>query len=353
MRAARKKNERNAPAILEGARTHREAGAAFGILSLDPLAFDMTATFAPPPPAPEAALRALEEKLAAALPPVLRGCYAASNGGRFGDPRQRDGEWQLHPVFDSSDRKQMKRTAEDVLHYTRLALQDTRFPRDGISIAHDYSMYRQLFVRRDPATGAIAEDILLFDAHTDQWSAPYAADLQAAIDQARIPEAVQPDPARALPEFRYYADPFESGVMRTSGESCQCCGQATGYIYGGSFYAIPQQSQNKTEAWALIKYLTTNKAQQVLAFKTTGAFPALRSASTDTVFNEGVPYLGNQKARLQWRNAATKIQPLDVNKLDPVAEQIVNDAIAKVLDGSMDIRGALTEAQQLITRRAR
>jgi len=242
MRAARKKNERNAPAILEGARTHREAGAAFGILSLDPLAFDMTATFAPPPPAPEAALRALEEKLAAALPPVLRGCYAASNGGRFGDPRQRDGEWQLHPVFDSSDRKQMKRTAEDVLHYTRLALQDTRFPRDGISIAHDYSMYRQLFVRRDPATGAIAEDILLFDAHTDQWSAPYAADLQAAIDQARIPEAVQPDPARALPEFRYYADPFESGVMRTSGESCQCCGQATGYIYGGSFYAIGDES---------------------------------------------------------------------------------------------------------------
>lgn len=123
--------------------------------------------------------------------------------------------------------------------------------------------------------------------------------------------------------------------------------------WGGSFYAIPQQSQNKTEAWALIKYLTTNKAQQVLAFKTTGAFPALRSASTDTVFNEGVPYLGNQKARLQWRNAATKIQPLDVNRLDPIAEQIVNDAIAKVLDGSMDIRGALTEAQQLITRRAR
>ena len=196
----------------------------------------------PPPPTPESALRALEEKLGAALPPILRSRYAASNGGSFGDPRKRDAEWQLHPVFDSGDRKQMKRTAEDVLHYTRLALQDARFPRDGISIAHDYSMYRQLFVRRDPASGTIAEDILLFDVHTGEWSAPYASDLQAAIDQARVPEAVQPDPARALPVFRYYADPFESGVMRTSGETCQCCGQATGYIYGGSFYAIGDES---------------------------------------------------------------------------------------------------------------
>ena len=91
----------------------------------------------------------------------------------------------------------------------------------------------------------------------------------------------------------------------------------------------------------------------MLAFKTTGAFPALKSAATDPVFTQGVPYLGNQKARLQWRSAASKIQPLDVNRLDPVAEQIVNDAIAKVLDGSMDIKGALAEAQQLITRRAR
>lgn len=123
--------------------------------------------------------------------------------------------------------------------------------------------------------------------------------------------------------------------------------------WGGSFYAIPQQSQNKTEAWALIKYLTTNKAQQVLAFKTTGAFPALRAAASDPIFNEGVPYLGGQKARIQWRAAAAKIQPLDVNKYDPIAEQIVNDALNKVLDGSMDIKGALAEANTLITRRAR
>ena len=166
----------------DDSRRRSKGRAVFGILQPGPSFVSMN-RHTQPPPAPESALRALEEKLGAALPPILRGCYATSNGGSFGDPRKRDAEWQLHPVFDASDRKQMKRTAEDVLHYTRLALQDARFPRDGISIAHDYSMYRQLFVRRDPASGNIADDILLFDVHTGEFSAPYACDLQAAIDQ--------------------------------------------------------------------------------------------------------------------------------------------------------------------------
>ncbi|AZI44865.1 carbohydrate ABC transporter substrate-binding protein (plasmid) [Deinococcus psychrotolerans] len=123
--------------------------------------------------------------------------------------------------------------------------------------------------------------------------------------------------------------------------------------WGGSFYGIPTQSANKDAAWKLLQYLTTNPAQQVLAFKTTGAFPALKAGQTDSVFNQGVAYLGNQKARLLWRTAATKIQPLDVNKLDPIADQIVGDALGSVLDGSKDIPTALADAQRLVERRTR
>lgn len=123
--------------------------------------------------------------------------------------------------------------------------------------------------------------------------------------------------------------------------------------WGGSFYGIPAQSANKDAAWKLVQYLTTNAAQQVLAFKTTGAFPALKAGQTDAVFNQGVSYLGNQKARLLWRTAATKIQPLDVNKLDSIADQIVNDALGSVLDGSKDIPTALADAQRLVERRTR
>ncbi|GGJ68863.1 extracellular solute-binding protein [Deinococcus aquiradiocola] len=123
--------------------------------------------------------------------------------------------------------------------------------------------------------------------------------------------------------------------------------------YGGSFYGIPNQSQHKAEAWELIKYLTTDPAQQILAFKTTGAFPALKAAQTAPLFNEGVPYLANQKARLVWRTAANNIKPIDVNRLDPVADQIVADALSAVLDGSKTVPQALTDAQGLIARRAR
>lgn len=195
------------------------------------------------PPAPDAALRLLEAKLGACLPPVLRQCYATSNGGIFRDPRKRDCEWQLHPVFDGSDRKQIKRTAEDILYYNKLALQNGRFPSNGISIAHDYTMLRQLFVQRDEATNSISEQIFLFDAYKNQWCSPYATDLRAAIQQVRIPEAVQPDQDRALPEFRYHADPLQSGVISASSEVCECCGKATGYIYSGSFYAVGDESR--------------------------------------------------------------------------------------------------------------
>ena len=197
----------------------------------------------PPPPAPESALRQLEEKLGVSLPPVLRRHYATSNGGTFGDPRHRDCEWRLHPVFDSSDRKQMKRTGEDILYHHNQALQDPRFPRNGISVARGHSLLRQLFVRRDEATGLVSDEVFLFDALQNQWCAPYATDIEAAIRQVRVPESVHPDPARALPVFRYHADPFASGVMTLSSEHCECCGQATGYLYGGSFYAIGDESQ--------------------------------------------------------------------------------------------------------------
>ncbi|GGR13758.1 ABC transporter substrate-binding protein [Deinococcus ruber] len=123
--------------------------------------------------------------------------------------------------------------------------------------------------------------------------------------------------------------------------------------YGGSFYGIPTQSKNKAEAWDLIKYLTTNADQQILAFKTTGAFPALRAAQSAPLFNEGVAYLNNQKARQVWRAAANNIKPIDVNRLDPVADQITNDALSSVLDGTKTVQQALADAQALIQRRAR
>ncbi|MEF2277480.1 extracellular solute-binding protein [Deinococcus sp. YIM 134068] len=123
--------------------------------------------------------------------------------------------------------------------------------------------------------------------------------------------------------------------------------------WGGSFYAIPSGAANKAMAWEFVKFMTLQPSAQIEAFTDNGAFPALLSAQNNMVFNQAVPFLGGQRARLLWRDAARKTQPIDVNKYDSVADQIVNTELTNVLEKNKDIRQALADARAQILRRAR
>jgi multiple sugar transport system substrate-binding protein len=123
--------------------------------------------------------------------------------------------------------------------------------------------------------------------------------------------------------------------------------------WGGSFYAIPSKAANKQWAWEFIKFMTLQKSSQITAFTDNGAFPALLTAQNDAVFNQPVSFLGDQKARLLWRDAARKTQPIDVNKYDSVANDIVNTELTNVLEQGKDIKQALADARAQILRRAR
>ncbi len=123
--------------------------------------------------------------------------------------------------------------------------------------------------------------------------------------------------------------------------------------WGGSFYAIPKKTENKAAAWALIKYLTLNKQQQIAAFRAVDAFPSLIEAQNDSFIDEPIEYLGGQKARQLWRVAAGKIPASTVDKFDSVAKEIVNAELEKVLEQNKDIKAALADAKALIKRRVR
>ncbi|MEW6047131.1 MAG: extracellular solute-binding protein [Bacillota bacterium] len=123
--------------------------------------------------------------------------------------------------------------------------------------------------------------------------------------------------------------------------------------WGGSFYAIPEQSKNKADAWKLVQFLTTRRDIQLLAFKTTNAFPALLAALDDPMFDEPMPFLGGQKARRMWADVARTVRVTVIHPGDPVASEIVGSALAQVLDEGKDVKQALTEARQLIERRVR
>lgn len=128
--------------------------------------------------------------------------------------------------------------------------------------------------------------------------------------------------------------------------------QATALSWGGTFYAIPQKSGQKALAWDLIQHLTMNAGQQRLAFEKFNAFPALLQAQQGAFFEQEVPYLGGQKARLQWRETAQRIRATRVFRNDPIAEEMVNAELDLVLTRGKPIDAALADAHRLVQRRA-
>jgi len=124
--------------------------------------------------------------------------------------------------------------------------------------------------------------------------------------------------------------------------------------YGGTFYSIPRGSPpaNKTLAWEFIKMMTLRRDMQLSAFKSQDAFPALLEAYDDPFFEMPIEFLGGQKARIGWREAAHHITAVDVHKQDFFAEEVINTELDKVLDRGKDIKTALADAQRLLQQRA-
>lgn len=124
--------------------------------------------------------------------------------------------------------------------------------------------------------------------------------------------------------------------------------------WGGSFLSIPTQSNHQDEAWKLIEYMTTKREVQLKHFETIAAFPANTTTYNDPLFEQEVPFLGGQKARLVFAEVAKNIKPVEPSKGDHVARSIIlENALMEVLDEGKDIKTALEEAERLIARRTR
>lgn len=125
--------------------------------------------------------------------------------------------------------------------------------------------------------------------------------------------------------------------------------------FGGTFLAIPRGApeENKRLAWELIRLLTLEPALQLQAFKAQDAFPALVETYDDPFFDQPIPFLGGQPARLLWRDAARRTTAVAVHKQDAFAGEVIDTELDKVLDRGKPVAEALADAARLLEKRAR
>lgn len=43
-----------------------------------------------------------------------------------------------------------------------------------------------------------------------------------------------------IPRFKYHPDPMATGAVKVSDSTCECCGEARGYMYAAAVYAVEQ-----------------------------------------------------------------------------------------------------------------
>lgn len=123
--------------------------------------------------------------------------------------------------------------------------------------------------------------------------------------------------------------------------------------WGGSFYAIPKGAKQKALAWEFVKFMATNKDVQLAAFRELDAFPALVEATNDPFVDQPVEFLGNQPARKAWKATAMRIPAIAVDRLDPVAAEVVATEFDKVIEQGKEVKLALADARKAIERRVR
>ncbi len=125
--------------------------------------------------------------------------------------------------------------------------------------------------------------------------------------------------------------------------------------YGGTFFAIARgaPAANKPLAWEFIQMMTLDRSVQLASAKSQDAFPALLETYDDPFFDQPIAFLGGEKARLLWRDAARKIAAVEVHKQDSFAAEVIDTELDKVLDRGKRIEDALADAERLLARRAK
>lgn len=125
-----------------------------------------------PFPLSESELAKTEAKIGARFPASFRSAMLAENGGTIVTDED---DWEQYPFFDTSDRKRLSRTSNDILRETEQARQWPGFPADGWAIASN-GCGDHLYFKRSPADPARFEATVYAYWHETGESSVLAGD---------------------------------------------------------------------------------------------------------------------------------------------------------------------------------
>jgi len=102
--------------------------------------------------------------------------------------------------------------------------------------------------------------------------------------------------------------------------------------WGGSYLAIPSQSQHKDLAWEFIKYACATPEAQNTMFEAVDYFPGLITAWDSDIYSAEDPFFGGQKTRELWVEIAKNTNPTFATLMDQAAEAAMQTAVRSGLN---------------------
>ncbi len=104
-----------------------------------------------------------EQTLRARFPDSFREKMKKENGGEVETPPD---VWNLYPFFDTSDKKKIKRTSNDITRETESAKEWVGFPEKAIAIGFNGCGDQLVFLRLEDVPQVLSETVYWWDHET-------------------------------------------------------------------------------------------------------------------------------------------------------------------------------------------
>lgn len=121
---------------------------------------------------------------------------------------------------------------------------------------------------------------------------------------------------------------------------------------GGTVFAMPKQGKYKDASWKFIQHLMKDSSVLDIA-KIAGTLPARTEIYTDSFFDKPSDILGGQHSWRFYTEIVKQNKPYLSSPIDNIANEILDQAILKILAEKVDIDKTLDDANKLLERRMR